>query len=229
MKENLVSVIMPTYNCGKFIEETIKSVANQTYKNWELIIVDDCSKDNTEEIVNRYIERDSRIKYHILETNQGAAVARTKAMKMARGSYMAFLDSDDLWKNDKLEKQINFMEENSYNFTCTAYEQIDENNNLLNKIIRPKIKADYNRILLDCPVGNSTVMYNVDKLGKFEVPNIRKRNDDALWLQILKKEKYIYGLNEILMQYRIRQNSISSNKLDLIKYHWQLYRQIEHL
>ena len=229
MKENLVSVIMPTYNCGKFIEETIKSVANQTYKNWELIIVDDCSKDNTEEIVNRYVERDSRIKCHRLETNQGAAVARTKAMKMARGSYMAFLDSDDLWKNDKLEKQINFMEENSYNFTCTAYEQIDENNNLLNKIIRPKIKADYNRILLDCPVGNSTVMYNVDKLGKFEVPNIRKRNDDALWLQILKKEKYIYGLNEILMQYRIRQNSISSNKLDLIKYHWQLYRQIEHL
>ena len=229
MKENLVSVIMPTYNCGKFIEETIKSVANQTYKNWELIIVDDCSKDNTEDIINRYAESDNRIKYHKLETNQGAAVARTKAMKMARGSYMAFLDSDDLWKNDKLEKQINFMEKNSYSFTCTAYEQIDENNNLLNKIIRPKIKADYNRILLDCPVGNSTVMYNVDKLGKFEVPNIRKRNDDALWLQILKKEKYIYGLNEILMQYRIRQNSISSNKLDLIKYHWQLYRQIEHL
>lgn len=229
MKENLVSVIMPTYNCGKFIEETIKSVANQTYKNWELIIVDDCSKDNTEDIINRYAECDNRIIYHKLETNQGAAVARTKAMEMARGSYMAFLDSDDLWKNDKLEKQINFMEKNSYSFTCTAYEQIDENNNLLNKIIRPKVKADYNRILLDCPVGNSTVMYNVDKLGKFEVPNIRKRNDDALWLQILKKEKYIYGLNEILMQYRIRQNSISSNKLDLIKYHWQLYRQIEHL
>ena len=229
MKEKLVSVIMPTYNCGKFIEETIKSVVNQTYKNWELIIVDDCSKDNTEDIINRYAECDNRIIYHKLETNQGAAVARTKAMEMARGSYMAFLDSDDLWKNDKLEKQINFMEKNSYSFTCTAYEQIDENNNLLNKIIRPKIKADYNRILLDCPVGNSTVMYNVDELGKFEVPNIRKRNDDALWLQILKKEKYIYGLNEILMQYRIRQNSISSNKLDLIKYHWQLYRQIEHL
>lgn len=229
MKENLVSVIMPTYNCGKFIEETIKSVVNQTYKNWELIIIDDCSKDNTEDIVNRYAKCDNRIRYHKLETNQGAAVARTRAMKMAIGSYMAFLDSDDLWKNDKLEKQINFMEKNSYSFTCTAYEQIDENNNLLNKIIRPKIKADYNRILLDCPVGNSTVMYNVDKLGKFEVPNIRKRNDDALWLQILKKEKYIYGLNEILMQYRIRQNSISSNKLDLIKYHWQLYRQIEHL
>lgn len=229
MKEKLISVIMPTYNCGKFIGETIKSVENQTYKNWELIIVDDCSKDNTKDVVNKFAEKDNRIKYCILETNQGAAAARTQAMKMAKGHYMAFLDSDDLWKKDKLEKQIKFMEENSYSFTCTAYEQIDENDNSLNKIIKPKTKADYNRILLDCPVGNSTVMYNVDKLGKFEVPNIRKRNDDALWLQILKKEKYIYGMNDILMEYRIRSNSISSNKLDLVKYHWQLYREIEHL
>ncbi len=229
MKEKLISVIMPTYNCGKFIEKTIKSVINQTYKNWELIIVDDCSKDNTEDVVNKCSKSDDRIKYYRLEINQGAAVARTQAMKIAKGNYMAFLDSDDLWKKDKLEKQINFMKENNYSFTCTAYEQIDENDNLLNKKIRTKEKADYNRILLDCPVGNSTVMYNVDKLGKFEVPNIRKRNDDALWLQILKKEKYIYGLNEVLMQYRIRKNSISSNKLDLIKYHWQLYRKIERL
>ena len=98
-----------------------------------------------------------------------------------------------------------------------------------NSEIKTKKKADYNRILLDCPVGNSTVMYSVDKLGKFEVPNIRKRNDDALWLQILKKEKYIYGMEDVLMEYRIRQNSISSNKLDLVKYHWYLYREIEHL
>ena len=229
MKEDLVSIVTPTYNCGKFITETIESVIGQTYKNWEMIIVDDCSKDNTQEIVKKYLKNDKRIKYIKFEKNQGAAIARNTAIREAKGRYIAFLDSDDLWSKDKLEKQINFMKKNSYSFTCTAYEQIDENNNLLNKIIRPKIKADYNRILLDCPVGNSTVMYNVDELGKFEVPNIRKRNDDALWLQILKKEKYIYGLNEILMQYRIRQNSISSNKLDLIKYHWQLYRQIEHL
>lgn len=229
MKEKLISVIMPTYNCAKFIGETIETVIAQTYKNWELIIVDDCSKDNTNEIVDKYILKDNRIKYHRLDTNQGAAMARTKAMELANGNYMAFLDSDDLWKNDKLEKQIKFMEENNYNFTCTAYEQIDENGESLNKIIKPKKKADYNRILLDCPVGNSTVIYNIDKLGKFKVPNIRKRNDDALWLQILKNEKYIYGMNEILMKYRIRQNSISSNKIDLIKYHWQLYREIEHL
>ena len=142
---------------------------------------------------------------------------------------MAFLDSDDLWKKDKLEKQLKFMKENNYNFTCTAYEQINEAGEKLNKIIKTKKRADYNRILLDCPVGNSTVMYNVEKLGKFEVPNIRKRNDDCLWLQILKKEKYIYGMTEVLMEYRIRSNSISSNKFSLIKYHWQLYREIEHL
>lgn len=227
MEDKLVSIIMPTYNCAKFIGKTIESVIAQTYENWELIIVDDCSKDNTEEVVSKY--KDNRIKYHRLENNSGAAVARTEAMKKARGSYMSFLDSDDLWKKDKLEKQLEFMNKNNYNFTCTEYEQIDEEGNKLNKVIKVKKRADYNRILLDCPVGNSTVMYNVEKLGKFEVPNIRKRNDDALWLQILKKEKYIYGMPDILMEYRIRSNSISSNKLSLVKYHWQLYREIEHL
>ncbi len=227
MEDKLVSIIMPTYNCAKFIGKTIESVIAQTYENWELIIIDDCSKDNTEEVVSEY--KDNRIKYHRLENNSGAAVARTEAMKKASGRYMAFLDSDDLWKKDKLEKQLEFMNKNNYNFTCTEYEQIDEEGNKLNKVIKVKKRADYNRILLDCPVGNSTVMYNVEKLGKFEVPNIRKRNDDALWLQILKKEKYIYGMPDILMEYRIRSNSISSNKLSLVKYHWQLYREIEHL
>ncbi len=228
MNKKLISIIMPTYNCGQFIGKTIESIQKQTYKNWELIIMDDCSKDNTKEVVKKYLD-DKRIKYHILKTNSGAAVARTKAMELARGNYMAFLDSDDLWTKDKLSKQIKFMEKNNYNFTCTAYKQIDEDGNSLNKVIYSPKKINYNRLLLDCPVGNSTVMYNVDALGKFEVPNIRKRNDDALWLQILKKEKYIYGMKDILMQYRIRKNSISSNKLDLIKYHWYLYREIEHL
>lgn len=229
MEDKLVSVIMPTYNCGRFIEKTVNTVISQTYKNWELIIVDDCSKDNTEEIIKQFTLKDNRIKYFRFDSNQGAAKARTKAMNLAKGNYMAFLDSDDLWEINKLEKQTKFMEENNYNFTCTAYEQIDESGKRLNKIIQSKKKVDYNRILLDCPVGNSTVMYNVDKLGKFEVPNIRKRNDDALWLQMLKKEKYIWGMPEVLMQYRVRKNSISSNKFKVIKYHWILYRDIEHL
>lgn len=230
MKNNkdLVSIIMPTYNCGKFIERTIDSIINQTYDNWELIVVDDCSKDDTEKVLKKY-KKDKRINYIKLEQNSGAAVARTESMKRAKGNYMAFLDSDDLWYPEKLEKQLKFMKDNNYDFSCTAYEQIDENDNPLNKVIKTRTKANYNRILLDCPVGNSTVMYNVDTLGKFEVPNIRKRNDDALWLQIIKKAKYIYGMEDVLMKYRIRQNSISSNKLSLVKYHWQLYREIEHL
>lgn len=225
--EYLISIITPTYNCAQFIGETIKSVINQTYTNWEMIIVDDASNDNTEEVVKSI--KDERVKYIRLKENSGAATARNIAMENASGKFMAFLDSDDIWIKDKLEKQVKFMRDNNYNFTCTAYEKMNEKGDSLNKVFKPKKKADYNRILLDCPVGNSTVMYNVSNLGKFQVPNIRKRNDDALWLQILKKEKFIYGMPDVLMKYRIRNNSISSNKLSLVKYHWYLYRKIEHL
>ena len=229
MEKGLVSIIMPTYNCGRFITETIESIQAQTYANWEIEIVDDCSKDDTREIVAALIEKDPRIRYYCLPTNSGAAVARTEAMKRARGEYMAFCDSDDLWMPNKLELQLVFMNDNGYAFSCTAYEQIDEESNSLNRVIKTVKKTDYNRLLLDCPVGNSSVMYNVGMMGKFEVPNIRKRNDDALWLTMLKKEKYIWGMPDVLMRYRIRKNSISSNKLSVIKYHWILYRQIEHL
>lgn len=229
MINGLVSIITPTYNCGRFIGETIDSVLAQTYSNWEVIIVDDRSTDDTEAVVRKYMEQDDRIKYTLLDVNSGAAVARTEAMKLAEGQYMAFLDSDDLWTPDKLERQLKFMTENGYAFSCTAYEQIDEESKPLDRVIKTIEKTDYNRLLLDCPVGNSTVMYDVSKMGKFEVPNIRKRNDDALWLQMLKKEKYIWGMEDVLMKYRIRTNSLSNNKLKVIKYHWILYREIEHL
>lgn len=229
MKKGLVSVITPTYNCANFIGETIESVQEQTYHQWEMIIVDDCSTDNTKEIVEKYIKEDNRIKYFCLENNSGTAVARNKAMELANGEYIAFLDSDDIWLEEKLKKQLEFMKGHEIAFSCTSYEQIDESGKTLNKIIKTVPKANYNRVLLDCPIGNSTVMYNVEKMGKFEVPNIRKRNDDALWLQMLKKEKYIYGMKSVLMKYRIRRNSISSNKFKVIKYHWILYRDIEHL
>lgn len=229
MVEGLVSVITPTYNCGKFIGATIASVQNQDYNNWEMIIVDDCSQDETKNIVTEIAAKDDRIKYFCLEKNSGAAVARTKAMQLANGEYMAFLDSDDLWVPNKLTSQLAFMKDNGYAFTCTAYEQIDENGELLGKVIKTISKTDYNRLLLDCPVGNSTVVYSLKQMGKFEVPNIRKRNDDALWLKMLKKEQYIYGMQDVLMQYRIRSGSISNNKLKVIKYHWILYREIEHL
>lgn len=229
MNKKLVSIITPTYNGAAFIARTIDSVRAQTYQNWEMIIVDDCSQDNTMAVVEKYIEKDPRIKYCTLEARSGAAVARTTAMKLAKGSYMAFLDSDDLWMNNKLEAQITWMQEHDYAFSCTAYEQIDENDVPIGKTIKTLEKTDYNRLLLDCPVGNSSVIYDVEKMGKFEVPNIHKRNDDALWLKMLKKEKYIMGLPIVLMQYRVRRDSISSNKFKLIKYHWMLYREIEHL
>jgi glycosyltransferase involved in cell wall biosynthesis len=229
MSEKLVSIITPTYNCGKFIARTLDSVQAQTYQNWEMIIVDDRSQDDTKEIVEAYMAKDPRIQYHLLEENSGAAIARTRAMELAKGSYIAFLDSDDIWLPDKLERQIKWMNENGYDFSCTAYEHIDEYDNLLNRTIKTIPKTDYNRMLLDCPVGNSSVVYNVEKIGKFAVPNIRKRNDDALWLQMLKKEKYIWGMPDVLMQYRIRRNSVSRNKFKVIKYHWILYRKIEHL
>ena len=229
MEELLVSIITPTYNCASYIAETIESVQNQTYQNWEMIIVDDCSQDNTSDIVHSYLLKDSRIKYERLSENHGAAFARNKAMCIASGAYMAFLDSDDLWLPNKLKTQIEYMQTNQCAITCTKYECIDENGVPNGKIVNVIPRTSYNRLLLDCPVGNSTVMYDVTKLGKFKVPDIRKRNDFALWLQILKKEKYAYGLNEPLVKYRIRKASLSRNKLSLIKFHWELYRDIEHL
>lgn len=225
----LISIITPTYNCEQFILKTIKSVQGQTYQNWELIVVDDCSTDNTPEIMKNQTRNDKRIRYYRLPHNSGAAVARTVAMKLARGSYMAFLDSDDIWIPEKLEKQLKFMKTNRYNFSCTSYQKMNESGNHLGKIVKSLPKTNYHRLLLDCPVGNSTVMYNVNNMGKFRVPNIRKRNDDALWLRMLKKEKYIYGYPEVLMYYRVREKSLSKNKLSLVKYHWILYRNIEHL
>ena len=225
----LVSVIMPTYNCGKYIEESILSVINQTIKDWEIQIVDDCSTDNTYEILKPYLHKYPNIHYHCLEKNSGPAVARTEAIKRAIGKYIAFLDSDDLWLPEKLEKQIKFMEDNNYLFSCTAYRQMNENSETLNVAYIPPEKTNYKKMIrLSNPIGNLTVMYNQERLGKFEVPSIKKRNDFALWLQILKKTEYCHGMDEVLGIYRIgRKDSVSSNKLKQAKYHWQLYHMIE--
>jgi teichuronic acid biosynthesis glycosyltransferase TuaG len=229
MRPELVSIVMPAYNCGAYIGETIDSVLKQSYPYWELIVVDDCSSDNTKEIVFDYMKNDSRIHYHCLAKRSGVVEARTKATNEARGKYIAFLDSDDVWYPEKLKKQIGFMQDNNFAFSCTSYEKIDEEGKPLGKIIRSVPKADYNRVLLDNPIGNSTVIYNAEKLGKCYGPNIKRRNDYALWLRILHREPYVYGLPDVLMQYRVRVGSISSKKVPLIRYHWILYRDIEKL
>ncbi len=227
--EVLVSVIMPAYNCGKYICQSIDSVLKQTVNDWEIRIVDDCSTDDTSERIRPYLEQyPNKIFYTRLEKNGGPAVARTEAIRQARGKYIAFFDSDDLWMPEKLDKQIRFMEENGALFSATAYEQMDDDGNSLGCVCYPPDLTDYKKmLLLSNPIGNTTVMYDRSVLGKYEVPPIKKRNDFALWLKILRDTEYCYGINENLALYRVRNNSVSSNKLAQAKYHWQLYRKIE--
>jgi len=225
----LVSIITPLYNCEDIIRETIGSVLAQTYPHWELIIVDDVSTDNSREVVKEYVAKDKRIKLIELSENGGAAIARNKGIEVAEGRFIAFLDSDDLWKETKLEKQVNFMLENDYAFTCTDYEQLVDDTKKIKLIIKARVKADYRIVIRYNPIGNSTVMYDTLKMGKVHIPEVRKRNDYALWLKILRIEKYVYGINEVLATYRIRKKSLSRNKVKLIKHQWYVYRKLEKL
>lgn len=225
----LVSVVMPTYNCGKYIAQSIESVLSQTVSDWELRIVDDCSTDDTAEILQPYLNKYQQIHYYKLPQNGGPAVARTEAIKQSGGKYIAFLDSDDLWFPDKLEKQIAFMQENSVEFSCTAYSCMNDAGESLHYALFPPKQITYTKcIRLSNPIGNLTAMYDQEALGKFSVPMIKKRNDFALWLQLLKKTPCCGGLQDVLGTYRMgRKGSVSHNKLKQSKYHWQLYHDIE--
>lgn len=230
MQKNLVSIITPVYNASRFIEETIKSVQAQTYKEWEMILVDDCSTDNSYEIINRYSKEDDRIKYIRLEKNSGAAVARNTAISNAKGKYIAFLDSDDIWYENKLEKQINFMKDKNIGFSFTSYELMSEDGELLNKTINVPNQIDYNKYLKNTIIGCLSVIIDIEKLGDFRMPNIRSNQDMATWLYIMKDRKCIaYGLNECLAKYRLVNGSISNNKVKAAKSVWNVYRNIENL
>lgn len=224
-----VSIITPMYNCEKFIGETIKSVINQSYKNWEMILIDDCSSDKTVEIAESFLKKDNRIKIIKLEENSGAAVARNKGISESTGRFKAFLDGDDLWESNKLERQINFMIENNVGFSFTSYKVIDEKGKDLKKdVIVPKC-IDYDGLLKNTIIGCLTVVIDTEIIGHIEMPLIRTRQDFATWLSILKKGHVAYGINETLSRYRIVPNSISSNKLKAAKRNWYVYRQIEGL
>ena len=226
---DLVSIITPNYNSEKFIKDTIESVLNQTYSNWELIIIDDVSTDNSFDIAKEYEKKDKRIKAIRLSKNSGAAIARNRGIEVAKGRFIAFLDSDDLWKKYKLEKQIKFMKENQYAFTYTGYQLIDEENNLLNKYFFPPKKVSYFDMLKTCSIGCLTAMYDTQMIGKIYMPLIKKGQDYATWLKILKKVDFAYGLEESLAIYRIRRGSISRNKFRAIKFQWKIYREVEKL
>lgn len=231
MKEKpLVSIITPVYNCEKLIEETIKSVINQTYSNWEMILVDDCTLDKSFLIIQKYMKKDNRIKYYKLKENSGAAVARNKALKESKGRFIAYLDADDKWKKNKLEKQVDFMLENNYAFTCTDYEKIDEKGNSL-KIVKIPKKVNYNLFLRNTIIQTVGVMVDTKITGKniLYMPNIRRRQDAATWCQLLKSGYDCYEVPEVLSYYRVVSNSLSSNKLKAIKMNWYWYRKIEKL
>lgn len=224
--ENLVSVIMPSYNTANYISESINSVIKQTYKNWELIIVDDCSNDNTDEVVNSFL-KDERIKYFKNERNSGAAISRNKALREAKGRWIAFLDSDDLWVPEKLKKQISFMEKNNYSFSYTFYEEIDEIGNNLNiRVLGPKKITKFGMYNY-CWPGCLTVMYDANKIGLIQIEDIKKNNDYAIWLKVCKKaDCYLYPYS--LAFYRKRSGSISNHSYaKLIKWHYKLFKEAD--
>ena len=226
--EHLISIITPSFNSGKFIANTIESVLAQTYKNWEMIIIDDRSTDNSREIIESYIEKDQRIKLIKLDKNAGVANARNFAIQKSKGNYIAFLDSDDMWLPKKLEKQLSFMIENSYLFTYLGYEKVDENGKVIGKVEAPS-KIGYKDLLKTCYPGCLTVMINVEALADSRIPTNTKREDYAFWLEIIKTTNFAFGLNQVLAQYRIHPQQNSRVKLDMAKETWYLYRNIEKL
>ena len=225
----LVSIITPSYNSEKFISETLQSVQNQTHQNLEMIIVDDCSQDKTVEIIESFIKNDKRIQLHRLDKNYGAGIARNTAINSAKGDYIAFLDADDLWKPEKLAKQLAFMKTNSLPFTFSYYDWIDEAGNLLKKRIEAPANLTYKQLFYCNYVGNLTGIYEVKFFGKIPISTIRKRQDWIMWLTILKKIKTAQPVPESLAFYRVRENSISASKIDLIKHNFMVYRQFHKL
>jgi glycosyltransferase involved in cell wall biosynthesis len=225
MEASLVSIIIPTFNSEKFISETIQSVQNQTYRNWEIILVDDCSSDKTVALILEMVQKDNRIHFFQLEKNSGTGVARNKGISNAGGRYISFLDADDLWKPEKLQKQIDFLKENKVPFTFSFYDCIDEEGKPLNKRVEAPLNLSYLQLFFCNYVGNLTGIYDVNYFGKITISSIRKRQDWMLWLTILKKIKVAKPVPESLAFYRIRENSISTSKFDLIKYNFVVYRR----
>lgn len=230
MEKALVSIVVPVYNSEKFILDTIDTVEKQSYKNWELIFVDDYSKDNSIKIIKERIKNNNKIKLIELKKNSGAATARNVGIDEAKGSYIAFLDSDDLWKKEKLENQLAFIKENGCTFSFTGYEFADEYGLGNGKVVKVPFKMNYKKALKNTTIFTSTVMFDLEKISKDQIKfeNI-KSEDTATWWKVLKSGYVAYGLNENLSYYRRTSGTLSSNKFEAIKRIWNLYRKQEKL
>ena len=228
MEKEKVSIIVPMYNAEKFIGKTIESVLSQTYENWEMLIMNDVSTDNSLAVVSEFVKKDKRIKIVNTEKNVGVVKGRNFLIELASGKYIAFLDSDDYWHSEKLEKQIKFMKGKNASISCTEYTRVRENGEKINEvIIKPEIS--YTDMLKNNYLGCLTVMYDVEKIGKRYFKELEKNEDYVLWLEIVKDVKTIYGLKENLAYYRVLDNSRSSNKVKTAKVRWEIYRKIEKL
>ena len=226
----LVSIITPAYNCALRIQDTINTVLQQTYQNWELLIVDDCSKDNTVEVVTEWTKKDPRIKLFRQEKNGGASMARNRAILESTGKFIAFLDGDDMWLPEKLERQIKFMMDNNYYFTYSPYYILNDGEMMdLSKLpIRScPNELDYQELLKMNRIGCLTVVFDAEKVGKVTIPKLDKRNDYALWLKILRTSCITaHRLNEPLAVYRSHQGISKGNKFGFLKYHFQLFHEV---
>ena len=228
--EDLVSIITPCYNSSEFIQETIQSVQNQTYTKWQLLIIDDCSADNSTELIEKLAESDSRITLIKNTVNLGAAETRNKGLDAAEGRFIAFLDSDDLWAPEKLEKQLLFMKTNKYPIVFTAYNLVDEHGVSMNQIIQTVKVLDYSSYLKNTIIGMSTSLIDRELAGSdFRFHNIRTRQDTFLWISLLRTGLKAYGMSEILASYRVRRDSISANKWKAAKQTWFVYYHLEKL
>lgn len=231
MTEELISIVVPVYNAEKFLNDTIQTVLAQTYPNWELLLVDDCSSDGSVSIIKKFAANDDRI--HLLrnEKNSGAALTRNKGIEEAKGTYLCFLDADDLWEKEKLEKQLKFMKENHCAFSYTSYEFADSNGIPNGKKVIAKKTLTYKQALKNNIISTITVMFDLNKLDKnlIKMPNISYVEDTATWWRILRKGYVAYGVSELYSYYRRVSNTNSSNKLKTQKFLWQVYRQEEQL
>jgi glycosyltransferase involved in cell wall biosynthesis len=221
----LVSIIMPSYNTGRFLAESIRSVLAQTYENWELIVVDDCSTDDTDAVVAGFT--DPRIRYIKNEKNSGAAQSRNRALREAKGRWIAFLDSDDLWEPEKLALQVEFMERGGYTFSYTNYREIGEYSAPLGVTVTGPKRITKAGMYSYCWPGCLTVMYDAKAVGLIQIVDIRKNNDYAMWLKICQKAQ-CHLLDRTLASYRRREGSISSHSyVALIRWHYRLFRDAE--
>lgn len=227
LQQGLVSIITPVYHTERFIEQTILSVQAQTYQDWEMILVDDCSNDRSGEIINRLAAQDARIRYYRLEKNSGAAVARNTAIGHARGEYLAFLDSDDLWNPEKLSRQLSFMKEKECAFSFTRINFIDAEGQVVKSNVPIPERIDYRHLLRQTVIATSTVLINRRFFPDFTMPLRRGGQDYATWLMLLRHTDYAYGLNECLTSYRISDHSLSSNKFSSIRQVYEIQTQDE--